>query len=52
MSPETIETTNTKTQSEEQEAPRPWSTPTFERVPLNEALNSQAGFFDGTGFSS
>lgn len=31
--------------------PRPWVTPAFERVPLNEALAGAAGFWDGGGFS-
>jgi hypothetical protein len=32
-------------------APRPWITPTFERVPLNEALDTPGGGGDFSGRS-
>ncbi|MCB9134582.1 MAG: hypothetical protein H6636_04095 [Anaerolineales bacterium] len=32
-------------------APQPWVTPSFERVPLNEALFQQGPSLDGDGMS-
>ena len=50
MNPKTTETPNIEIQTEEKEAPRPWVTPAFERVPLNEALSSPPALnFDGGG---
>jgi len=43
-----------KTEPQEQQTaaePRPWVTPTFERVPLNEALTGTGPSGDGLGYS-
>lgn len=47
MNPQTTETLTTESQPQEQEALRPWETPSFERVPLNEALFGTAPGNDG-----
>jgi hypothetical protein len=49
-----MEQTNTKTELQEQQTAtelRPWVTPSFERVPLSEALDGPGGpNFDATGY--
>ena len=49
-----MEQTNTKTELQEQQTAtelRPWVTPSFERVPLSEALAGTGGpVHDGTSF--
>ena len=50
-----MEQENINTEAQEQTTtPSEWVTPTFERVPLNEALGSgsQIGLFDGAYISS
>jgi hypothetical protein len=46
-----MEQTNIKTELQEQTAiePRKWVTPTFERVPLNEALGSGSPWWERDG---
>ena len=53
-----MEDTNNKAKPQEarntgklagQETKRPWVTPTFERVPLKDALGPQTGNADGSG---
>lgn len=51
MNPQTTETPKTETKPQEQEAPRLWVTPVFERVPLNEALSGPTPNLDGIGWS-
>ena len=50
-----MEQTNAQQEPQEQQtaaAPRPWVTPTFERVPLNEALFGGPGVYDGVYMGS
>lgn len=50
-----MEQTDTKQEPQEQQAaasPRPWITPTFERVPLNDALSGGLGAYDGVYMGS
>ncbi len=45
-----MERENIKTEAQEQTtAPREWVTPTFERVPLNEALGSGLPWYERDG---
>ena len=52
MNIKTTETPKPESQPQKQAPPRPWVTPAFERVPLNEALSGPPSVSsDGGGFS-